>query len=1747
MVVGLLLGSFVIAKFALAGNLDVGLGFGQATGLGSADPRLIIANIIRIVLGFLGIIFIILIIYAGWLWLSAAGNADKIDKAKKVLIAAVIGLVIILASFAITSFILSKLLESTGGGGGSVCDPPCATGQFCCNGSCQLSPCSWPPPPPPPPPVSCDGNSLAPGCQADVSLCSAGQYCDNSCYCQNQVSCDDNNNSADGCGLPSNCTANQFCNNNCFCQSRGNVGDPCDSDTAMTGCQASDNMCSSDLQCNTISCTCQGAPVIDWVSPVDASSTPNGAVGNFITIGGRYFGTTTGQVYFADASGSSTVVASFPVSVNPNCTNNWQDNQIIVIVPNGARTGPIRVRRTDAEEDTTNNSRGPQINDFQVNSTHRPGLCLVNPSQGGLADTFNLQGAVFNGTTRGVLFGNNTVNVNANNIANWTNTSVNAAVPNLAAGDNTVFVRVDSSDSNSLRFKITVNATNNPVIDYIDPSQGPVNQYITIYGHNFKSYLAGTSLIKFYLPADPNNLINANIDFSDQCKNNWWHDSYVIIKVPNLAVANYKIIVLDRNSATSSPADFTVTTGSAGPGLCLISPHNGQVGQLVNAYGDNFKTSQGNAVFYNNLAGTINSWQNQQASTNVPSSAQTGPFKIVSSSGTNSNSLPFTMGSCTAASQCELGEECCGGGTYWSGICRAQGSCSQGAPGGCSYGWTFSTAAVTTILNCSGYSTANACLATNICPNSPGSCRTRTNLPQGDCSNNYCNQTYSSCSGNCSYNSDLNRCKLNGSSCDAASSTILPGFKAQCQPVGNKSVWQINSGGASCPVGSFMDTNHLCTVGNLGNPTSCQLCTSGFSCQGGQCTMGNQVCPVGATCQNNQCLKIGDICECCCRVGQEAQDCCAGLTCQPGNCGSGAPNYGLCTGCKVSISGTVNQAASDQACNCSGQSTRYCDLTNPAYPNGVCRDQSTQGQPCYDPATSVSCINTNPPCIGGLVCNPSSCTCQTGGGPGAPCDTNTTLPDCQASNNLCQTGLICNPYSCVCQSSGGQGSPCDTATSTPGCQASNSLCQTGFTCDLTSCTCQGGGSAGSACQSSSVLACSQGATSCLASYECLDKSSQDCRCCCNPSNDKCPAPLSCWANKSPCDTTSRGLCCGCTGDSQCSNGADGCSSDTCCRGRPVVVDPTNPANGAADVCRNVLVSATFDQAIDIGSFNNNMTLVGDYLSVQCPAGTKFLASSQNFDGQTGLKRIYRQVIWSLAKLLTPIFGQDVFAQANPSHNYCEIPGKVSGLNNTAGRGEITFAPDKLLDAQRIYYAIIKGDASTTDNIKDGVLSSYNIGLVGSDQDTFNAKTFTHAKIWSFKTGDKICRLDSVIIDPISYLFQTSQNDTGDDNSTSAAYDTIRDSDKVYRAQALANNGEEITPVDNVYNWRWDWKIDNEEIVKFLNGNPATNNNTQVLVAQNVKDGKTMVNATATILQDTVNNPTQVSQKKTGQAAIYVLMCGNPWPAIAANGTWTPWRDSGSNCTIAGSGCVNNNFELYYCRDAGGTGTADDLPAILKQAVVRGTNNMGTANNNDDILKEFYFLREDMPAVTTLSVSDQQTGGRVAASWTAVGGAAGYKLYYGTSSGKYDNFLNVGNATSRIISGLTNGQTYYFAVTAFYNTGAESAYSNELSVVPTDATPPSRPLGLSAQALSGAIDLTWTANSDDTVSYKVYYGTSSGVYGSSVKVEAKSNCSGGSCNAKINNLTSLTTYYFALSALDSYNNESQRSQISATPN
>jgi hypothetical protein len=86
---------------------------GARTGLNAdTDIRVTVAVIIKAFLGLLGIIAVVLMLYAGFLWMTAGGNSEQVGTAKSIIINATIGLAVLLSAYAITYAVFSIILDA---------------------------------------------------------------------------------------------------------------------------------------------------------------------------------------------------------------------------------------------------------------------------------------------------------------------------------------------------------------------------------------------------------------------------------------------------------------------------------------------------------------------------------------------------------------------------------------------------------------------------------------------------------------------------------------------------------------------------------------------------------------------------------------------------------------------------------------------------------------------------------------------------------------------------------------------------------------------------------------------------------------------------------------------------------------------------------------------------------------------------------------------------------------------------------------------------------------------------------------------------------------------------------------------------------------------------------------------------------------------------------------------------------------------------------------------------------------------------------------------------------------------------------------------------------------------------------------------------------------------------------------------------------------------------------------------------
>jgi len=120
---------FILALPALAAEapaasepvIDTGLQKTAATAYGKnvsqlrTDPAAIIGYFIKSALSLVGLVFMVLIIYGGFLWMTARGNEQQVEKAKNILTSSIIGMLIIGAGYALTNFVINAITAATTG------------------------------------------------------------------------------------------------------------------------------------------------------------------------------------------------------------------------------------------------------------------------------------------------------------------------------------------------------------------------------------------------------------------------------------------------------------------------------------------------------------------------------------------------------------------------------------------------------------------------------------------------------------------------------------------------------------------------------------------------------------------------------------------------------------------------------------------------------------------------------------------------------------------------------------------------------------------------------------------------------------------------------------------------------------------------------------------------------------------------------------------------------------------------------------------------------------------------------------------------------------------------------------------------------------------------------------------------------------------------------------------------------------------------------------------------------------------------------------------------------------------------------------------------------------------------------------------------------------------------------------------------------------------------------------------------
>jgi len=113
LLISLLLLSPAVASAQSVGDWGVNDFADGGVNLGTRPLRETVSGVVNIVLGFLGILATLIILLGGFKWMTSQGNSDKVDEAKKMIGAGVVGLVIVLVAYAVARFVLASIANET--------------------------------------------------------------------------------------------------------------------------------------------------------------------------------------------------------------------------------------------------------------------------------------------------------------------------------------------------------------------------------------------------------------------------------------------------------------------------------------------------------------------------------------------------------------------------------------------------------------------------------------------------------------------------------------------------------------------------------------------------------------------------------------------------------------------------------------------------------------------------------------------------------------------------------------------------------------------------------------------------------------------------------------------------------------------------------------------------------------------------------------------------------------------------------------------------------------------------------------------------------------------------------------------------------------------------------------------------------------------------------------------------------------------------------------------------------------------------------------------------------------------------------------------------------------------------------------------------------------------------------------------------------------------------------------------------
>jgi|GEM_PF-1532349 len=421
-------------------------------------------------------------------------------------------------------------------------------------------------------------------------------------------------------------------------------------------------------------------------------------------------------------------------------------------------------------------------------------------------------------------------------------------------------------------------------------------------------------------------------------------------------------------------------------------------------------------------------------------------------------------------------------------------------------------------------------------------------------------------------------------------------------------------------------------------------------------------------------------------------------------------------------------------------------------------------------------------------------------------------------------------------------------------------------------------------------------------------------------------------------TANLSVICGFTNDSQCPAGdgtnSVGIDANGCCRVKPKIKE-IYPSSGATDICLNSAITVTFDWPMQPAAFVNDSFAVA------------YNNGNAHNPADPGCPEGQPEVLFT-----TP---------AATADHWCMVNYQATPQDDKTVKLQLAQLLPENTDIRVVTFGKVKDSFGTA---LDLVANHQPVTVAAATVGTQNGL------YWQFATGDKVCVMDMIVLDPNHRTFTSV---TGTDVT------------QLFTATAKSTLGgnQNITSIPGVYSWVWKWAFTNPTSANMQRGLCSDAATQECLVDADCRDTAVPTDAatcdftdsrTLTALNSngtgylvataavTEANQTLLDQiapaSQSAQAEVVTFLCQNPWPMVCSGthvacekniqtttdgdivetndcatgacdfDSINAFSDSTGSLVPAAANGTQTNFRTFYCRDAGqSNNTADDLPAL----------------------------------------------------------------------------------------------------------------------------------------------------------------------------------------------------------------------------